>query len=456
MSVIFYFVVGYLVVISLLSIYYMRLVRTEEDFTVAGRRLPAWILAGTLMATWMGSGTVVGGTNSLAYRYGPWVAIIFGIASPIGILVLYFLADKIRGLAQRTIPDILEMKYGSAARIIGTFIIMLAYVGIVSYQFKGVGFVLNATLGIPVDQGTAIAAFIIILIATLGGLISVAYTDFLSAMIMLIGLGIGIPVAIHLAGGWGSIAAKLPPEHLKLGGLTPIAILGYFLPLFLLILGDQNMYQRFFAAKDPRQAKIGAIGWLLGVLIVMPLVSFGATAARALYPDISAGQALIMLSTHSMPVVLGGLAVAAITAFIITTGDSYLLSAAVNLSWDLYVRYVNPKATEKQKLLITRILVILLGVFAYLLIMYFPTVLAVQMYAYTMYGAAITPALLAALIWKKATPAGGIASMLTGAIVTIIWEVLKKPYGIGSVIIAAPLAIIVLIVVSYLTYKPEK
>ncbi|RLF64248.1 MAG: sodium:solute symporter family protein, partial [Thermoplasmata archaeon] len=55
----------------------------------------------------------------------------------------------------------------------------------------------------------------------------------------------------------------------------------------------------------------------------------------------------------------------------------------------------------------------------------------------------------------RATPAGGIASMLTGAIVTIIWEVLKKPYGIGSVLVAAPLAIIVLIIVSYATYKGE-
>ncbi|MCD6503242.1 MAG: sodium:solute symporter family protein [Euryarchaeota archaeon] len=455
MNPIFYFVVGYLAIISALSIYYMKLVKTEEDFTVAGRRLPAWILAGTLMATWMGSGTVVGGTNSLAYNYGPWVAIIFGLASPVGILVLYFLAGKIRELAQRTIPDILEMRYGSAARIIGTLIIMLAYVGIVSYQFKGVGFVLNATLGIPINQGTTIAAVIIILVATLGGLISVAYTDFLSAIIMLIGLGIGIPIAIHLAGGWGTIAANLPPEHLKLGGLTAMGILGYFLPLFLLILGDQNMYQRFFAAKDPKEAKAGVIGWLLGVLIVTPLVAFGATASRALFPDISPGQALIMLSTQAMPLPLGGLAIAAITAFIITTGDSYLLSAAVNLSWDLYVRYVNPKATEKQKLLITRIVVVLLGIFAYLLIMYFPTVLAVQMYAYTMYGASITPALLAALIWKRATPAGGIASMLTGAIVTIIWEVLKKPYGIGSVLVAAPLAIIVLIIVSYATYKGE-
>ena len=144
---------------------------------------------------------------------------------------------------------------------------------------------------------------------------------------------------------------------------------------------------------------------------------------------------------------------AAITGFILTTGDSYLLSAAVNLAWDIYTKYVNPNATDRQKLLVTRLMVLILGIFAYLLIMYFPTVLSVQMYAYTMYGAAITPALLAALLWKKATPIAGIGSMLTGAIVTIIWEVSGKPFRLGSVLIAAPLSILVLLILGYLTSK---
>jgi len=168
MNLIFWFVVGYIGIVSALGVYYGKYVKSEEDYTVAGRRLPAIVLAGTLMATWMGSGTVVGGTNSLAYNYGPWVAIIFGIASPIGIIVLYFLAGKIRELSKRTVPDILELKYGPAARLLGSLIIMLAYVGIVSYQFKGIGFVLNAILGISTETGTTIAAIVVILIALFG------------------------------------------------------------------------------------------------------------------------------------------------------------------------------------------------------------------------------------------------------------------------------------------------
>ncbi|MCD6363264.1 MAG: sodium:solute symporter family protein [Synergistetes bacterium] len=453
MSIAFGVVVVYLTVVMLISIYYSKLIKTSEDFTVAGRTLPGIIVAGTLMATWMGSGTVVGGTNSLGFKHGPWVAIIFSLASPVGIVILYLLSNKINRLKMQTVPDVLQYRYGESARILGSLIIMIAYVGIVSYQFKGIGFVLQATLGIPSNIGTLLGAAVVIGSAVLGGLYSVAYTDFLSACLMLLGLCIGVPLAISHAGGWSAIAAKLPPKHLSLGGLSPLTIMGYFFPLLFLILGDQNMYQRFFAARDPKAARWGAIGWFLGVLIVTPLVAFGATAARALYPNIPAGMALIRLASSSMPTIIGALCLAAITAFIITTGNSYLLSSAVNLGWDIYTRLINPEATDRHRLLITRWGVVVLGILAYLIITFFPTVLSVQMYAYTMYGASITPALLAAVISSRITPAAGISSMLVGAIATIAWEIAGKPYGLASVMIAAPLAIITLILVNLLSSK---
>ncbi len=453
MSLAFIVVMVYLAAVVLVSTYYTRFIKTSEDFTVAGRTLPGLILAGTFVATWMGSGTVVGGTNSLAYRHGPWVAIIFGMAAPIGIVMLYFLSKKIHELKMQTVPDILEYRYGEAARIIGSLIIMLAYVGITSYQYSGVGFVLNATLGIPTKVGILIGAIVVIGSAVLGGLYSVAYTDFMSACIMLLGLSIGIPYAISSAGGWSTIASKLPPEHLKLGGLSALSIMGYFFPLFFLILGDQNMYQRFFAAKDPKAAKWGAIGWFFGVLVVMPLVAFGATASRALFPNINPGMALIKLSSDVMPQILGAFCLAAISAFIITTGNSYLLSSAVNLGWDIYARVINRSATDKHRLAVTRWGVVVLGILAYVLITYFPTVLAVQMYAYTMYGASITPALLAAVLYPNIKPAAGVSSMLVGAVATLAWELSGKPYGLASVIIAAPLAIVTLILVNALAPK---
>jgi len=104
-----------------------------------------------------------------------------------------------------------------------------------------------------------------------------------------------------------------------------------------------------------------------------------------------------------------------------------------------------------------RVLIIILGVFAYLLITQFPDILSVMMYAYTIYGAAITPALIAALCWKNVTPAGGTASMIVGGVTTLAWEfVLKSKIGnFDSSFVAIPAAIITLVLVSWATKKRE-
>ena len=85
------------------------------------------------------------------------------------------------------------------------------------------------------------------------------------------------------------------------------------------------------------------------------------------------------------------------------------------------------------------------------LTLYFPTVLSLQMTAYTMYGAAITPAILFALFSKKVTPAGGMAGILVGGLVTIIWTLMGTPYGIQCAIVAVPASVIAILIVSAVT-----
>ncbi|MCQ6268389.1 hypothetical protein M1K46_22640 [Fictibacillus sp. WQ 8-8] len=77
---------------------------------------------------------------------------------------------------------------------------------------------------------------------------------------------------------------------------------------------------------------------------------------------------------------------------------------------------------------------IILGILAYAMGQFFPSVLSIQMYSYTMYGAAITPTILASFLWKRATTAGAISSIITGGLATLIWElVLGKPMGWNSI-----------------------
>jgi SSS family solute:Na+ symporter len=271
---------------------------------------------------------------------------------------------------------------------------------------------------------------------------------------MLIGIPIATPFVLSAAGGWDHIISTAPPKSLTFtGGQTPYGFLAAYFPLFFLTMGDQNLYQRIAASKSIKEMRTGLIGWFLGVLVIMPTVAVIAFAAKSYFgANIKAGMAF-MSTTTIIPTFVGGMLLAAATAFIITTGDSYLLSGATNLTYDIYAKKINPNATDKQKFIYTRWGIMGLGIIAYVLMQFFPSVLAIQFWSYTVYGAGITPALLGALVWPRVTKAGGVASMLGGAFATIGWEMAGNPGGIASVLVAVPVAILVLIVVSLTTQK---
>jgi SSS family solute:Na+ symporter len=450
-------ILAYLLAMGGLGLWFARRrVHTGDEFMLAGRSLPLWVMMGTLLATWVGSGTVVGGA-AFIYERGPLAAIFFFAGAPVGIIVLYlFLAEKVRGQSSYTIPEVLEQRYGPLARVLAAVCILLAYVGITSYQFIGGGYVLNLTTGIPVELGSAITAAFIILLAMTGGLFSVAYTDAFSALLILFGLIAGLPFAIDAAGGADFFAALPAEKRTWTGGLTVPQVLGYFLPVFVLVLGEQNMYQRFAAARDSATAKKSNIGFFLGNVLVVTLVTIICSTAVILYPDIKPDTALLTVALRAMPFLFGAPLLAAAVAFIITTGDSYLLSCSTNVTHDFYVRFFNPNASQTARLWLTRVVVVVLGVFAWALGSFFPSVLAIQMYSYTMYGAALTPAVLAAFLWKRVTPAGGIASILLGATGTLFWElVLRKPMGWNSILFSLPLSIAALVLVSLATRPPH-
>ncbi len=164
------------------------------------------------------------------------------------------------------------------------------------------------------------------------------------------------------------------------------------------------------------------------ILVIVSIIAVVTQAAR-LYPTLDTpSNVIFQVAVDYLPLAFGALVMCACMAFIVTTADSYLLSSATNLTNDVYERYIR-KATDKQKMLVLRGTIIVFSFVAVALTLYFPTVLSLQMTAYTMYGAAITPAILFALFSKRVTPAGGMAGILVGGLATIVWTLMGTPYG---------------------------
>lgn len=457
-------IIIYLFFLFAVGLHVTKRVKKKEDFLVAGRTLTAPILVGTLLATWIGSGDIFS-VSDLSYNHG-FSSLIGSSGGWIGIIIAFFIAGRVRKFGQFTVPDILEARYNHWARILATITTIIAYITIVSYQFRGGGLVLNIISDGKIDAktGIIIVAVFVVSYTLLAGMLSVAYLDMFNGILMVGAILIAVPFLIHHVGGLETIIANVTPrKHAILGNMTFIQAMGYFVPTLLLALGNANMYQRFFSAKNEKEAKKSVIGWVIGVILLGVALQSLAVIGSSYFKGLESEQAsriIIMVAHKGVPVVIGCALMAAIMAIIISTANSFLLVPATNVVRDIYQRFINPDLPDKKMIFFSRLVVIALGFFAYMLISFFPRILDAAYAAYTIYGAGITPALMAVFFWKRATITGGVSSILGGMTITIIWEVINKvqghlPLGIPAVYPALLCSVALLIFVSLAGSKPS-
>jgi Na+/proline symporter len=344
----------------------------------------------------------------------------------------------VRNYEKFTVPEILGDRFGPVARILSVIALVMAYMVIVSYQYNAGGAVLHTVLInkageslITVETGTIIAALFIIAYTMLAGLVSVAYTDVANGLIILLSFLISIPILLAEAGGFSGMREAFETmgkaDHMNFFGVySTMNIINFCLPPFLLILGDANMYQRFFASKDAEGAKFATTTLIFAVAVAELMIIFAAWVSSSMIPDAEIGKYVLIYASHKfLPIFLSAVMMTTIIGIIISTADSFLLVPATTLMRDVYMNYVNPEANDKRIVLLSRLLVLALGIVAYIVSLGFAQSAGFferALYAYTIYGASITPALVAALFWKRASKIGAILSISSGTVTTLLWK----------------------------------
>lgn len=458
-----------LLVVSLGS---LRKVKTKADYLVAGRSLPAFVLVFTLLCSWIGSGSLLGGAEN-AYRHG-FAALWQGGGGWAGLLLIYFIAPRARKFAQYTIPDLLEARYNQAARILGVIAVLFTYTAITSYQLIGGGDILHLIFPsyISADFGKYLLAAFVILFTAIAGMSSVAYMDVAIGLIATFALLLALPVLAHQAGGWAHIRASLPSTHFQvLGDFSFVQAMELFLPTCLLLLGNQSMYQKFFSAKSEKAASRAVVGWFFGTIVLETVIVALAVVGSVLFPggevhdrprEILAYTGLHGLTGTPVLALLGAVLMGAIFAKVISTANNYLFSPATNLVNDVFVRYLVPDASNKRILIVSRLMVVLLGVWALYQSLHTDSVLKKALYAYTIYAAALTPVILAAFFWKRATASAAVISIAAGTLITIFWDTPFVHHTLPAVVRerdaifpALLVSVVSLVVVSLLTPPPS-
>lgn len=409
-------------------------IKNQEDFSVAGRSLSTWILVGTMAATWMGTGSVLGNAGK-TFEIGA-AGFLLPIGGMLGVLVLTKIAGKARASGKLTVPEIIGSRFGDIAMILSVFALLAAYLVIVSYQFNAGGAVIytifhdNLGSGITLDQATIIAALFIVAYTVLAGLLSVAYTDVANGILMITCFIIALPILFFQAGGFDGMSTSFENKGMMnnmsmFGVLSFREVINFTLPSFLLILGDANMYQRFFASESVQSVKKATYLLFFAIVILESLIVANAWISSSMITDIAKeSHVLIYAAYNFLPPFIGALMLATIIGIIISTADSFLLVPTTILINDIYLKYSNRKYSDKTIVLLSRMLVLLLGFFSYWVSRMFAadtTIFEKALYAFTIYGTAITPSLLAAFFWEKATKYGAICSILSGTIATVYY-----------------------------------
>lgn len=414
----------FLLALGGVGVYHSRQIKTGEDFALAGRRLGPSVLIGTLVATWIGTGSIFGNAE-FTFMHGV-AGFFLPFAGALGMVVLSYLAPKARAIQADSVPEILKIRFGRGAQMIGALALIGAYLIIVSYQFRAGATVASRLLpGLSADFLPIGFAIFIILYTVIGGMVSVAWTDFVNGILMATGL---IAALVWTWFTWDPQVQPIPAEmKVASGGQPPIAWVGFLLPSFLLILGDANLYQRFMSSESPKTARRSAWGMFVGVVVlecaVIGLAFFGRLMLDT--PPDNPAHVIIVMADELLPAAIGILILATATAVIITTADSYLLGASTSVAVDFAKGLKSPH--------IQRVIVVVLGLaalgLAYLSDEYF----SVALYAYTLYGASLTPAVICALLFPRIPGKAVVAGMAAGLGTAIGWRVWEH-FGLPEVL----------------------
>ena len=422
-------VIAYLLVTIAIGLVAAKRVKSSADFAIAGRHLPLAMIVTTTFATWFGSETVLGipakfvnsGLNGV-------VEDPFGAGSCL-ILVGLFFAGKLYRMNLLTISDYYRERYGRSVEVICSIIIMVSYLGWVSAQVTALGLVFNLLSDgvISMPLGMTIGVVSVLAYTLFGGMWSVAITDFMQMIILVVGLAVLAVYAGDQAGGADKVIALAVSQDLfKFLPETNMKDILFFLAAAITIMfgsiPQQDVFQRVMSANSLNAATkgpiIGGICYILFAfvpmfLVVSALIIMPEQAAQLIQEDPQ--KVLPTLVMTQMPFVMQVLFFGALLSAIKSCASATLLAPSVTFTENIWRQFF-PHQGDKQSLLAMRVTVL---VFSALVLLY-----AIQMqgssiyemvsgaYQVTLVGAFIP--LLFGLYWAKATTQGAILSIALG------------------------------------------
>lgn len=469
--------IGYFAVVLLIGLYFYKRSSNISDYMLGGRQLSPAVAALSAQASDMSGWLLMGLPGSL-YLLGMsemWIGVGLAIGTYVSWLVI---ARRLRRYSYEagdsiTIPQFFENRFHDESgmlRFISSVVILVFFTAYVVSGFVSGGIVFQTVFpGMSYTSGMLICAVVIILYTFMGGFKAVAWTDFFQGMLMLLAIFIVPMAAIGKLGGAAEVGVMV--NSIGPGFLNPFqsvdgapiswVVLASNLAWGLGYFGMPHVIVRYMAVKEARQiATSRRIATLWSFLALIGAIMVG-IVGRCYHPDMftdaSGAQTIFLVLTEELfAPVLAGIFLSAILAAVMSTADSQLLVASSAITSDLYGRFTKKEVSDHRLMWIGRIGVIAIAVLAAILALDPGTsIMSVVSFAWAGFGSSFGPVVLLALFWKRTTKWGALAGMLTGFILSILWNVFwAGPTGLYEMVPAFAAGLVVCWVVSLLDNEP--
>lgn len=413
-----------------------RRTRTGRDFFLAGQGLGVGTLAIAAMAATLSGFAFIGGPG-LMYSVGLGAMYLVLPASLTTTLSAWVLAKRMRLLAEvrpvLTVPDAIGARYRSRlAQGLAAIALLVGVVGYMATNLLALGVVLKSIFGLELATGIWLGTLVVMAYSVSGGILAGIYTDVLQGALMaLVSLAVFL-LAIDSGGGLGGLSAGImanDPGFLSpWGKLTPLAALSFFFVFGLGTLGQPHVIHKYYMLRDPRQLKWYPLLMTAALLVTLLLyfavgVAVKAEVARGALPPLAAPDDAtpVFLLRHA-PLFLAALAFSGVAAAVMSTVNSFMNIGAAAITHDL------PSAlgwSRGNQLWRGRVATAALSIAAALLAQTSGQLVAfLGVFGFGLFAATLVPALAIGLNWRGATRAGAIASIVTGLVLTLLFETL--------------------------------
>lgn len=461
----------YIVVGALIS----RQVKDTNDFYVAGRNAPAYLITGSLVASFIGVGLFMGDVGEAYSGFFAPIMVAVGILSVGYIVGSVFFGRYLRRSNALTIPQYFGKRFDSKAMqylaTITSIFIMLVYS---LSGVQGISTLMSVVTKVDYNICVVLAVIVFTSITIFSGAKGVLITDTIMFAVFSIATIIGAAFVAHNAGGWTETVNEMANYSLIPGILSGSGNLDYFYPT-----GTENMIwavgygiawmavlmvapwqsSRYLMAKNEHTVIRSSIVASVSVFVIEFLMCMAGVFCNKLNPGMEApSHALIWASMNAMPTILGIIVLSGVLAAGISSATTFLSLIGSNITNDI----IKIK-DEKKNVLAGRIVILLVGVIICVLCIYNPP----QIFWITYLGATIVacswlPVAIASVWSKRVTKVGAFWGMLVGFVVSSIMKIytamnsITLPIYFDPFFIGMAAGIIALVIGSALTKVTDK